>query len=415
MKIEVIAVGNEVVYGYTVNTNASFMARELEKYGAEVCYHTSIRDRKEDIFNALDVAKNRVDTIILCGGLGPTKDDLTKEMVCEYYNLEMEKNKEALDELKDFFRRMQKEMLETNFKQIYLPIGSHLLINRNGTAPGCVFEADGNMVALFPGPPRELKPMFNDFIEQHIVPQLDKRCITEEVRLLGIGESQIASEIDDLLGVFEEVEVAPYLGEGYVSIRIKGYGTDKDTIEKNIDYYKNQISTRLKQYVIGDTKKVIEEVVYEYLLEKSLTISTAESCTGGLLASRLINNNGASNIFNEGFITYSNQSKINILGVKKETLDSFGAVSYEVANEMALGVMKKTGADIGISITGIAGPTGETAEKPVGLIYIGIATKHKCVSIKVNLYGTRNEIRKLATAYALQNLLKILQNTQEEL
>lgn len=412
MKIELIAVGNEVVYGYTVNTNASFMSSEFEKYGLEVCYHTAIRDRSEDICNALDVAKARADMIILCGGLGPTKDDLTKEVVAEYFGLELILCEEAYDEIKEFFRKLQKTMLDSNYKQALLPATASLIPNHNGTAPGCVFDHEGITVALFPGPPRELRPMFDYFIKNFVLKMLDTMCLTEEVRLLGIGESYIAVEIDDLLGVFADrrVEVAPYLGEGFVSIRIKGYGHSEDEILTNINYYKNQIVERLKTFVIGDTKKVAEELVYDLLSEKSFTITTAESCTGGMLASRLINVSGASNIINEAFVTYSNAAKIKTLGVTEETLNKYGAVSEEVAREMALGAQKLTGADVAISTTGIAGPTGGTITKPVGLIYIGIALNNNISCFKVNLYGTRTEIRSLTTAYALQHLARLLQN-----
>ncbi|OON94106.1 MAG: competence/damage-inducible protein A [Candidatus Epulonipiscioides saccharophilum] len=412
MKIELIAVGNEVVYGHTVNTNASYMASEFEKYGLEVCYQGAIRDREEDINQALEIAKKRVDMIILCGGLGPTKDDLTKEAVAKYFGLELELNKEAYEEIERFFIKLQKPMLDTNYKQALLPVGSKLIPNYNGTAPGCYFEINSVGVALFPGPPRELRPMFEYFINEFIIEKLDTICLTEEVRLLGIGESFIAEEIDDLLGCFEakQVEVAPYLGEGFVSIRLKGYGQSKEDILHNINFYKIQIQNRLKSFIIGDTKKVAEELVYDLLIKHSLSITTAESCTGGLLASRIVNVSGASEIFQEAFVTYSNASKIKTLGVKKETLEKYGAVSEQTAQEMAIGAQKKSGSDVAISITGIAGPTGASETKPIGLIYIGIALKENIYSYKINLYGTRYEIRSLSTAYALQYLARLLQN-----
>ncbi len=408
MKIELIAVGNEVVYGHTVNTNASWIARELEKHGAEVCYHTSIRDHKQDLKDVLEIALNRVDIIIFCGGLGPTKDDLTKEIISEYFGLELYLNNEALQDIKDFFKRLMKEMGDNNIKQAYFPVGSHIIPNLQGTAPGCTFEINNKLIAMFPGPPKEMQPMFKYFIKNFLLEKIDVKCITEEIKVYGIGESNIATIIDDLLGVFDGVEVAPYLDEAFINIRIKGYGSNIDQIKDNISFYKKSITERLKEFVIGNNDKTIEETVYNLLKENKLTISTAESCTGGLLAGRLINNSGASNIFLEGVITYTNESKIKLLGISPETLNQFGAVSQEVACEMAESIRKKSRSDIGLATTGIAGPTGATPSKPVGLIFIAISIKENTYVYQLNLYGTRQEIRNLTVAHILQRLVKLL-------
>ncbi|OON94663.1 MAG: competence/damage-inducible protein A [Epulopiscium sp. Nele67-Bin001] len=407
-KIEIIAVGNEIVYGYTLNTNSTWMSAELEKSGIEVCYHTAIRDRQDDINQALNIACSRANIIILCGGLGPTKDDFTKEEVSNYFGLELCYHQQTVDDIKNFFAKRNKIMGESNLKQAYFPKGSTIIPNHNGTAPGCYFEQNNILVALFPGPPRELHPMFQHFIKQCIYDRLEVKCLTEEIRLYGIGESEAANKIDDLLGIFNQVEIAPYIQDGYVTIRLKGYGKTKEEIKTNINTHKSNIIERLQPFVIGEDSRNISELIFDKIKLKGYKISTAESCTGGMLAARIVDNNGASEIFSEGLITYSNEAKTKLIGVKAETLDQFGAVSIEVAKEMAIGVKNTTNSEIGISTTGIAGPTGATADKPVGLVFIGIAINDTSYAYKLNLVGSRQEIRKLSVDHALHLLYKLL-------
>ncbi|ONI46502.1 hypothetical protein AN640_03325 [Candidatus Epulonipiscium fishelsonii] len=252
MKLEVIAVGNEVVFGHTINTNASLISKKMDELGIEPCYHVAVRDRQKDIEQVLEIALNRADIIIFCGGLGPTKDDLTKEAVCKFLNKPLILNEEALKDLKAFFRIRNKNMTENNIKQAMFPSDCFILKNNFGTAPGCLFNLDNNKyIALLPGPPKEVEAMMEILIDDYFLKLKTYVYVTEEINVKGIGESLIEEQNSDLLGIFEDVECATYIAQDYIVIRIKSRGFSKEDAQEKLNYYKFNFSERLKEYIIG--------------------------------------------------------------------------------------------------------------------------------------------------------------------
>ncbi|OON96251.1 MAG: competence/damage-inducible protein A [Epulopiscium sp. Nele67-Bin005] len=415
MKAEMIAIGNEIVFGHTINTNASLVAQQLEKIGIEMCYQSGVRDRYEDIANVLEIALKRVDLVILSGGLGPTKDDLTKEAVFEYFDEELIFNETAMQDIKNYFEHVQKTMTENNMKQALFPANCIILKNICGTASGCLYQtSDKKFVALLPGPPKELRPMLQILIDEHLKQKVEGVYLTEDIKLFGIGESEVVGIIDEFLGVFENIEIAPYVAEGCTTIRIKSFGINKEEAHTRLIPYKKSLEKCLAPYIIGNNDKQIEQLVYENLEKLGATIAVAESCTGGLLAGRLINNSGISRWLKESFVTYSNEAKSKYLGVSIESLKNYGAVSEEVAEEMARGVANATNSDIGVATTGIAGPDGGTEEKPVGLVYISVAIYDKCYTYKRLFTGERQEIRQHTVQTALYYLYKQLKRLENE-
>lgn len=408
MKAEIIAVGNEVVMGHTINTNAGHIAKELQTIGIMPKYHTAICDEAETIKEALGIALKRSEVIILTGGLGPTKDDLTKETVCDFLGQELIMQQDALETIVEYFKSMKRVMSENNKKQALFPKEAYVLPNHHGTAPGCILKHGDAYVVLLPGPPKEMQPMFKEYVMPYFKKMMTTHYKTIDVRLFGIGESAMAEKISDLLGEFEWGTVAPYIGGYEVVVRIVAKGKTEEEAMKLAEDGKNKIETRLREYVIGYNEDKLEEQILECLKKHDYTVATVESCTGGLLAGTLVNCSGISTYFEEGMVTYSNEAKTKLVGVSPQTLASVGAVSEETAREMAEGVKRVTGATIGLSTTGIAGPTGATKEKPVGLVYIGIALPDKTYVYELHLKGTRAQIREKTVKTVLYELYKLL-------
>lgn len=415
MKVEIITVGNEVVYGYTINTNASYLAKEVQAIGMMPTYVTSICDDEQAIINATHLALSRADVILFTGGLGPTPDDLTKEAVCKALQLPLEVHEASMKRLKAYFKNIGRKMTPNNEKQVAFPKVATILPNDCGTAPGCMIQQDGKYLFLLPGPPNEMKTMFS----QYAIPYLEKVSqifnVHLDIKCMGIGESELATLIEPyLLTPQEEVVVATYVSNGEVIVRLTAYHRDKEKAKVQIEKVKGEIERCLKPYIIGYNEETLEENIVQLLLTQNLRVATAESCTGGLIAATLVNCSGVSKCFNEGMITYSNEVKQAYLQVQEETLKQKGAVSEETAREMAEGIRKKAQVDIGLSSTGIAGPEGGTKEKPVGLVYIGIATKEETQVFKLNLRGNRNEIRQRTVKQILFHLYKKLKNNLSE-
>lgn len=412
MKIEIIAVGNEVVSGYVVNSNASYIATSLRNIGMMTKYHSAICDEKDIIQDALRLALQRSDVILFTGGLGPTPDDLTKEAVCDLLNKPLEVNQKCLEELRDYFGKLGKLMPENNIKQVAFPKDSIILANPNGTAPGLIIEVDDKTVILLPGPPKELIPM----VENHVIPYLKKQMaehyITRDIKLFGISESLVAEKIACWLKEFEWGNVATYVGNYEIAVRITTHHEVMSEAIKKAEAVQETIAACLDEYVIGYNEDKLEEKIRDLLLEKAYTVATVESCTGGLLAASFVGCSGISNCFNEGMITYSNAAKVKHVNVSKTTLEAYGAVSEQTALEMAEGIKQIAGSTIGIGVTGIAGPGGGTPEKPVGLVYIGIAYLDKSYVYKLNLNGSRQVIREKTVKNVLYRFYQLLkQNT----
>lgn len=397
MKAGIFLVGTELLNGATIDTNSIYIAEELNKYGIEIEFKMTVRDVMSEITKALTYAKKNVDLVILTGGLGPTDDDITKEAMAKFL-----KKKLVVDEKekKEFLKKYKayKNPNKTNFKEVEKPEGAVSFKNDVGMAPAVYIDG---MVA-FPGFPNELKNMFPKFLKYYVKENnLKSQIYIKDIITYGIGESVLETTVKDL---FTERDI-------FYEFLVKDYGTlirlqTKIENKKNVAKIVKKLYNRISEFIIGEDNDRIENTIYECLNsgKKPLTISTAESCTGGMIASKLIEVPGISENFIESIVSYSNEAKIKRLKVKKETLEKYGAVSEEVAREMLAGL--KT--DVGISTTGIAGPGGGTKDKPVGLVYIGIKVKDEVKVFKRELKGDRNKIRQRAMMHALYNLLKIL-------
>ena len=397
MKAGIFLVGTELLNGATIDTNSIYIAEELNKYGIEIEFKMTVRDVMDEIVKALKYAKKNVDLVILTGGLGPTDDDITKEAMAKFLKKKLvvdeKEKKELLKKYKSY-----KNPNKTNFKEVEKPEGAISFKNDVGMAPAVYVDG----LVAFPGFPNELKNMFPKFLKYYVKENnLKSQIYIKDIITYGIGESVLETTVKDL---FTE-------GDIFYEFLVKDYGTlirlqTKIENKKNVAKIVKKLYNRISEFIIGEDDERIENTIFECLNsgEKILTISTAESCTGGMIASKLIEVSGISENFIEGIVSYSNEAKIKRLKVKKETLEKYGAVSEEVAREMLAGL--KT--DIGISTTGIAGPGGGSKDKPVGLVYIGIKVKDEVKVFKRELKGDRNKIRQRAMMHALYNLLKIL-------
>lgn len=408
MKAEIIAVGTEILLGDIVNTNAQYLAKELAALGIEMYYQQVVGDNEERILHAFDEGFSRSDIIITSGGLGPTTDDLTKEVAAKYFNKELLPDQNSIEAIKEYFSLTGRKMAENNLKQGFIPEGSIVLKNNNGTAPGVIIEEDGKIMIILPGPPKELKPMFEESVRPYLERRTDSILVSKMVKILGIGESSVAEEIKDLIENQTNPTIAPYAKEVGVALRLTAKAKNEEEALELIKPVEDEIKKRLGNNVYATEDISIEEVVAKLLIEKNLTISTAESCTGGMIASTLINYPGISQVFLEGAVTYSNEAKHNRLGVKNETLDKYGAVSEETAIEMAVGIAKTAGTNVSIVTTGIAGPGGGTEEKPVGLVYIGVYVNGEVKVQRCIFKGNRDRIRIQATIKGLDMLRRIL-------
>ena len=397
MKAGIFLVGTELLNGATIDTNSIYIAEELNKYGIEIEFKMTVRDVMDEIVKALKYAKKNVDLVILTGGLGPTDDDITKEAMAKFLKKKLvvdeKEKKELLKKYKSY-----KNPNKTNFKEVEKPEGAISFKNDVGMAPAVYVDG----LVAFPGFPNELKNMFPKFLKYYVKENnLKSQIYIKDIITYGIGESVLETTVKDL---FTEEDI-------FYEFLVKDYGTlirlqTKIENKKNVAKIVKKLYNRISEFIIGEDDERIENTIFERLNsgEKPLTISTAESCTGGMIASKLIEVPGISENFIEGIVSYSNEAKIKRLKVKKETLEKYGAVSEEVAREMLAGL----NTDIGISTTGIAGPGGGTKNKPVGLVYIGIKVKDEVKVFKRELKGDRNKIRQRAMMHALYNLLKIL-------
>lgn len=402
MRAEIISVGTEILLGDIVNTNTQFLAKELASIGIEVYRQEVVGDNQDRLLGILEEALNRSDMVITTGGLGPTNDDLTKETACKFFNMDLELHQESLKALEEYFFKMGRKITESNYKQVYFPKEAIVLPNPNGTAPGAILEKNNKYIVILPGPPKEMKPMYLNHVKPYLIKKGDGIIESKVVRVLGIGESMAAEKLKKFIENGVNPTVAPYAKEEDVIFRITAKAESQKEALKLIEPVKNQIEEILGQDVYGEGEETtIEMVVGDLLIKNNLKISTAESCTGGMIASRLVSVPGISDVFLEGAVTYANEAKVRTLNVKEETLKKYGAVSEETAREMAEGMAKRTGSDIAVVTTGIAGPGGGTEEKPVGLVYIGLYYKGEVYVCKNVFNGNRQKVRTKATVTAL--------------
>lgn len=414
---EIISVGTEILLGDIVNTDAQFLAVELAKMGISVLYQTTVGDNPKRLRQALKIASSRSDIIIASGGLGPTPDDLTKEVCCEFFDKECSLDKKSLDKMESYFASKGLNMPESNKKQALLPVDGVIFPNDNGTAPGCAIEKDSKHILMLPGPPREIKPMFLNYAVPYLSQFSDKIILSHNVRTFGIGESDMAQRVADLLES-ENPTVAPYAKEGEALLRVTAMAKNKEEANGLIKPMIDEIAKRLQGFVYGIDEPNIETAVIRMLKEKGLTVATAESCTGGLISKRITDISGSSAVYGCGVISYSNETKENVLGVSHENLEKYGAVSEQVARQMATGVLELSGADIAVSVTGVAGPNNDGTDKPVGLIYLSLAAKDGTLYTKKLLTGKSGpgcrEYNRLVAASNAFNLIRLyLENNLE--
>lgn len=407
MTVELICVGTELLLGNIVNTNAAYLAEQCALLGLSMYYQSVVGDNPERLFELCEMANKRSDIVILCGGLGPTMDDLTKETAAKVLGRALVLDQRAKEEIRVFFERLHREITDNNWKQAMVPEGSMVLYNANGTAPGIIMEGEGTTMILLPGPPNELIPMF----EEQVYPYLHKRnpefICSKMLKICGVGESMAETRILDLIEKQDNPTIAPYAKTGEVHLRITAKAASRKEAFAMLAPLEKELYRRFGDGIFTDEEsETLEGAIAKLLVERGLTVSTAESCTGGLLSGRLVNVPGISRQFQEGYITYSNEAKEKLLGVSHETLEIFGAVSPETAREMAEGCCRGAKTDIGVGITGIAGPEGGTPEKPVGLVYIGCCCKGKTCVEKFQFHGNRSKVRESAVANALTLLRK---------
>ena len=371
---ELISVGTEILLGDILNTDAQFLSIELAKLGISVIHQSTVGDNRERLLAQLKEAADRSDIIILSGGLGPTPDDLTKEVCCEFFGKKMFLHEPTVEKIKTYFSTKGMKMAQNNLKQAMLPKDCVIFPNDNGTAPGMAIEKDGVHILVLPGPPRELKPMFRNCAVPYLMQFSDRIIVSHNIRTFGIGESLMAEKVNDLFDA-ENPTVAPYAKDGEALLRVTAMARTKEEAENLCKPVINEIKNRLDGFVYGVDYTCIEEAVIEKLKEKHMKVATAESCTGGLIAKRITDVPGASEVFDCGIISYANEIKHRVLGVSEDDLNKYGAVSEAVARQMAQGALKVSGADIAVSVTGIAGPDSDSTNKPVGLVYIGLADR----------------------------------------
>ncbi len=402
MTVEIIAVGTEILLGNIVNTNAAYLAEKCAGLGLS-CYHQDVvGDNEERLCETIQTALGRSDILLLSGGLGPTQDDLTKEAAAKVMGKPLYLHEASRDAIKAFFEKRGLEITDNNWKQAMVPEGCIVVENPNGTAPGIIMAENGKHVILMPGPPNELIPMF----ETSIMPYLSKlqSCVifSQTVKICGVGESKLETMIRDLIEKQTNPTIATYAKTGEVHLRVTARAEDEKEAKKLVKPMVKELKGRFGSNIYTtDDAVTLEKAVVDLLLANHLTICTVESCTGGLLAARLINVPGVSEVFKAGYITYSNKAKRRLLGVKKSLLLKHGAVSEQVAKEMARGAALVSKADVTVSVTGIAGPGGGTEEKPVGLVYMGCSVCGRITVKKCQFSGSRGKIRENTVSAAL--------------
>ncbi len=407
MRAEIVAVGTELLLGQTLNTNSSYLSRRLAELGISLYRHTTVGDNKERIVTALRQAFAENDLVITTGGLGPTIDDLTKECAAELVAAPLVQDQQSLDDLRRLFATRGWTMSENNIRQSFFPEGSIILRNPKGTAPGCILPSGEKALILLPGPPFEMEPMFEDSVIPWLSNRLDAVIRSRSLHFCGIGESEMETRVRDIIDANQNPTVAPYAKRGECFLRITARGASASECDAMIAPVADTIIGRLGEYLYGENT-TIEAAVLSSLRRHNLRLALAESCTGGLLASRIVSVPGASENFLYGCVVYSNESKCALLNVNPRTLEEYGAVSIQTVCEMASGVRALGAADVGVAISGVAGPGGATDEKPLGYVCFAYDVKGKVFSEALRLHGDREAVRQRSTVVAMATLIRLL-------
>ena len=409
MFAEIITIGDEILIGQIVDTNSAWIAQELNKIGMRVKQISSVSDNRRHILAALDEAKSRADVILMTGGLGPTKDDITKKTIADYFGVQLVENTETLTHVEAIFARFNRPLLEVNKQQAMVPENCQVILNKNGTAPGMWFNEKGKIYISMPGVPHEMMYM----MEESILPKLKLELklpviIHKTILTVGEGESFLAqriADIEDSLPDFIKLAYLPKLGQ--VRLRLSGYGEDGSFLQEKVNEYAAKIVERVSNVVAAEEDITIEKAILDFMAKKGLTLSVAESCTGGYISHLITQHAGSSKVFLGGAISYSYELKEIMLGVKNETLWQYGAVSKETVTEMVEGALHSFKSDYAVAVTGIAGPDGGTPEKPVGTVWIAVANKDKTHTQKFS-FGAKRKQNIERTAISALNILNIL-------
>ena len=405
---EIVSVGTELLMGQICNTDAQYIAQRLAPLGFTVYYHTTVGDNVARLTEAVHQALSRSDIVLFTGGLGPTDDDLTKETVAAALGLSIVPFPEEVDRLTRFFTGRGRTMTPNNLKQACFPENAIILPNPKGTAPGCIMEAGGKAAVLMPGPPRELNPMFDDYVMPYLERLSGNKLVSRELRIFGMGESDVTYRLRDVIEQQTNPTIAPYVKTGEVTLRVTALAQSEAEGQALLHPMIETVRERLGDLLYSDRGEDLAELCARLLTERHETLAVAESLTGGMLTSALVDVPGSSNFLLEGAVTYSNEAKIKHLGVAPETLKRFGAVSEERAREMAEGMRAVSGADLALATTGIAGPDGGTPEKPVGTVYVALSYAGGTQVKKLALWGDRARVRSVTVLHALDILRRLL-------
>lgn len=402
MIVELISVGTEILLGNIVNTNAAYLSEKCAALGLSCYFQSVVGDNEERLTLTLKTAIDRSDIVILSGGLGPTEDDLTKETAAKVCKRKLVMDEAWKARIADYFAQRDITPTENNWKQALVPEGAIVLDNENGTAPGLIIEDKRAKVILLPGPPGELIPLFESGVKPYLEKLTNGALYSQTVKICGVGESTVETMIKDLIDTQTNPTLATYAKTGEVHLRVTAFAEDAKEAKKLTKPLVKELKTRFDADVYTTDENVtLEKAVLDLLAANGLTLTCAESCTGGLLASRLVNVPGCSDVFKSCTVTYSNKAKRKLLGVKKGTLQKYGAVSAKVAEEMVKGAVFTSKCDVAVSVTGLAGPDGGTEEKPVGLVYIGCNVKGNITVKEYHFSGNRTKIRESAASAAL--------------
>ena len=410
MLAEIITIGDEILIGQIVDTNSAWMAQTLNNIGIHVKQISSVSDDEQHILDALKLAESRADVILITGGLGPTKDDITKRTLAKYFNMSFRRDEATLEQVSSIFQRANRPMIELNRMQADVPDGCVVVPNRNGTAPGMWFNEHGKIFMSMPGVPYEMMYMMEEEVLPRLKTALNLPFIYHKTILTaGIGESFLALRIADIEAALPEYIKLAYLPKlGQVRLRLSGSSRDEQQLRADIDGYSRMIADEVRAFVVVEDDIPLEKAVLDIMKTKNLTLSTAESCTGGYIAHLLTKHPGSSSVFSGGAVTYSNELKMAVLGVQASTLMEFGAVSEQTVKEMAIGALQNLKTHYAISVSGIAGPNGGTPDKPVGTVWIAIASAHNVEARKFNFGNKRTQNIERAAASALTLLLSRL-------
>lgn len=394
MKTAILSIGTEILFGETVNTNVLYLTRAIHDTGNEVIYHITAGDNNERIHRALDAAFKDCDAVIATGGLGPTGDDITRTSFAEYFDIPLKRDEKTEKDICEFLNSRNIQPTSNNMKQALIPAGATIFHNGTGTAPGFMIEKDGKILISLPGPPAEMKGMFETSLAPVLCGFSKGRVITKTIRTLGIAESNLEAKIMDLVKGQKDPTIGTYAKKGECTIRLASMHEDEEESVKAIEDLSNKIRERLEGYVTIEGDIPLPEYVIGMLIERGITVSSAESCTGGNFAGLFTSIAGASRVFNRGYVTYSNEAKVEDLGVNEEVINKYGAVSTQVCREMAEAVYRKTNSDVCVSVTGVAGPS--VSKKPPGLIYIGVCYKGNTEVFELNTHSAKRNVNRRA-------------------